>query len=190
MYWWDGIIVHISSLQDMRVSNILGCTHLSASVYLIRCLHNDQVVVMCILLVHFRHFFHHCWCVVHKTWRVFERELERIGPEIVYFDLVLEGNAEHPDARCGRVTIEVRTSNETITKWSVLDQAVLTRQLSDDSAAERYGNGFVGAGISRLHVIVRCLKLGASVSWSPEVHFLYAQIFGRVIPETGGLVSM
>jgi len=56
-----------------------------------------------------------------------------------------------------------RTFNETITKCSVLDEAVLTRQLSDDSAAERYGNSFVGAEESRLHAIVRCLKLAASV---------------------------
>ena len=78
-------------------------------------------------------------------------------------DLALEGDAEHPDARCGGVTIEVRTLNETITKSSVLDQAVFTRQLSNDPAAERHGNSFVGAEESRLHAIVRCLKLAASV---------------------------
>jgi len=47
---------------------------------------------------------------------VFERESDRIGLEILYFDLALEGDAEHPDARYGRVTIEVRTFNKTITK--------------------------------------------------------------------------
>ena len=143
----------------MRVSSILSCTHLSVSVYLIRCLHSDQIVVMCILLVHFRHFFYHFWCVVRKTRLVFERELERMGLEILYLDLALEGNAEHPDARCGRVTIEIRTFNETI----VLDQAVLTRQLSNESAAERHGNCFVGAKESWLHAIVGCLKLAASI---------------------------
>jgi len=69
----------------------------------------------------------------------------------------LEGYAEHPDARCGGVTIEVRTFNETITKWSVLDQAVFTGQLSDGSAAKRHSNSCVGAEESRLHAIVRSL---------------------------------
>jgi len=87
----------------------------------------------------------------------------RIGLEILHLDLALEGDAEHPDARCGTVTIEVRTFNETITKGSVLDQAVFTRQLSDDLAAERHSNSFVGVEGSRLHVIMGCLKLAASV---------------------------
>jgi len=39
----------------------------AASVYLIRCLHSDQIVVMCVLLVNSRHFFHHCWSVARKT---------------------------------------------------------------------------------------------------------------------------
>jgi len=53
-----GIIVHINILQDMRVSSILNYMHLSASVYLIRCLHNDQIVVMYIPFMHFsRRFF-------------------------------------------------------------------------------------------------------------------------------------
>jgi len=42
--------------------------------------------------------------------------LERIGLEIVYLNLALEGDAEHPGARYGIVTIEIRTFNETITK--------------------------------------------------------------------------
>jgi len=75
----------------------------------------------------------------------------------------LEGDAEHPEARCSRVTIEVRTFNETITKWSIFDEAVLARQLSDDSAAERHSNSFVGAEESQLHAIVGCMKLAASV---------------------------
>jgi len=83
--------------------------------------------------------------------------------EILRLDLALEGDAELPDARCGGVTIEVRTFNETITKGSVLDQAVFTRQLNDDSAAERHGNSFVAAEESQLHAIVGCLKLAASV---------------------------
>jgi len=41
-------------------------------------------------------------------------ELERIELEILYLDLALEGDAEHPDATCGRVTVEIRTFNETI----------------------------------------------------------------------------
>jgi len=153
----------------MRVNSILSCTHVGASVYLIGCLHSDQIVVMCILFVHLRHFFHNCWRIARQTWRVFQRELERIGIQILYLNLALEGDSEHPDARCGRVTIKIRTFNETITKWSVLDQAVLSRQLSNDSAAEKYGNCFVGAEESRLHAIVGCLKLAASVCWSPKV---------------------
>jgi len=42
--------------------------------------------------------------------------LERIGLEILYLELALEGDAEHPDARCGRVAIEIRTVNEAIIK--------------------------------------------------------------------------
>ena len=33
-----------------------------------------------------------------KQW-VFGRELKRIGLEILHFDLALEGEAEHPDAK-------------------------------------------------------------------------------------------
>ena len=70
--------------------------------YLIKCLHSDQPVVMCILFVHvFRHFLYNCWRIARKTRRVFERELERIGLEILYLNLALEGDAEHPDASCG-----------------------------------------------------------------------------------------
>ena len=36
--------------------------------------------------------------------------------------------------------MEVRAFNETITKRSVFDQVVLTRQMSDDSASERYSD--------------------------------------------------
>jgi len=180
---WSGELTshQISSLQDMWVSSVFGCTHLSASVYLIKCLHSDQIVVMCVLFVHFRHFFQHCWRVVRKTWRVFDMtglwrhdgstwrvfELKRIWLEILHLDLALEGDAEHPDARCGWVTIDVRAFNETITTWSILDQVVLMRQLRDDLASERYGNGFVSAEESRLHAIVRCLKLASGVWWSP-----------------------
>jgi len=45
-----------------------------------------------------------------------EMELERIGLQTLHFDLALEGDAEPLEARCGRVTTEVRTFNETITK--------------------------------------------------------------------------
>jgi len=34
---------------------------------------------------------------------------------MLYLNLALEGDAEHPDARRGRVTIKIRTFNETIT---------------------------------------------------------------------------
>ena len=51
----------------MRVSSILSCTHLSASVHLIGCLHSDQIVIMCIFFVHFRHFFHDCWRIARKS---------------------------------------------------------------------------------------------------------------------------
>jgi len=77
-----------------------------------------------------------------------------------------------------------------IDKRSVLDQTVLSRQLSNDSAAERYGNYFVGAEESQLHAIVGCLKLAASICSSPKVNFLYAKIFGRVIPKTGWLICV
>jgi len=89
--------------------------------------------------------------------------LERIGLEILYLNLALDGDAEHPDARCGRVTMEICTFNETITKRSGLDQAVLSRLLSNDLAVERYSNCFLGAKESRLHAIVGCLKLAASI---------------------------
>jgi hypothetical protein len=32
--------------------------------------------------------------------------LERIGFEILHFDLALEGDAEDPDARCSKVSIK------------------------------------------------------------------------------------
>jgi len=88
--------------------------------------------------------------------------LHLIELEILHLDLELEGDAEHPDARCGGVTIEVRAFNETNTKYEE----------------------------SRLHAIVVCLKLATSVWRSPQVDFVYAEIFGRIIPETGGLVSV
>jgi len=44
---------------------------------------------------------------------VSERGLQRTPRS---FDLALEGDTEYPDARCGSVTMEVRTFNETITK--------------------------------------------------------------------------
>jgi len=113
----------------MWVGSVSGCTHLSTSVYLITCLHSDRIVVMCVLLVNLRHFFQDCWRVARKTWWVFERELKRMWFENLYFDLALEVNAEHPDLRCGWVFIEARTFNEMITKYSILHQAVLMRQL-------------------------------------------------------------
>ena len=96
-----GIVVTISSLRNMCLSSVFGCTHLSTSVYLIWCLHSDHIVVMCVLLVHLRHFFQHCWRVASKTGRVFERELKKTGLEILKFDLALEGDAEYLDGICG-----------------------------------------------------------------------------------------
>ena len=69
------------------IISIFSCTHLSLSVYLIKCLHGDQAVVMCILFVHFRHFLYNCWRIARKTWRVLKRELERIELEILYLNL-------------------------------------------------------------------------------------------------------
>ena len=86
----------------------------------------------------------------------------------MHFDLALEGEAKHLVAWFGSIIIEVCAFNETITKYSVLDQTVLTRQLSDDSTSERYGDGFVIAEESWLHSIVRCLKLAAGVRRSGE----------------------
>jgi len=168
-----------TSLRYASLSYQHSRLHTSECVW---CLHSNHVVVMRILLVRFRHLFYNCWCIARKTWSVLERELERIGLEILHFDFALEDTAEHADARSGGgVTREVHTFNETITKWSVLDQAVFTRQLRDDSAAERQSNSFVGVEESLLLAIVGCLKLVASVCWSPEVDFLDAEIFGRVI---------
>jgi len=106
MQWRIGIVIRISSHQVVWVSSVFGCTHLSARVYLFTCLHSDQIVVICVLLVYFRYFLQHCWRLARKTGRAFERELKRIGLEILHFDLALEGDAEHPDARCGSTVAE------------------------------------------------------------------------------------
>jgi len=170
----------------MWFSSVFGCTHVSARVYLIRCVHSHQNVIMCVLLVHFTALLACCAKDVTGLWKWVEED--------VTWNLALWScvgvDAEHPDARFSCVTIEVCTFNETISRWSVLDQAVLSRQLSDDWASERYGNGFVSADESRLYAIVRSLKLAVGVWWSPEVYFLDAEILGRVVPETGGLTSV
>ena len=62
--------------------------------------------------------------------------------------------------------------------------------MSNDLATKRYGNCLVSSEEGRLYAIVWCLKLTMSVWGGLEVIFLYAEILGSVIPETGRLVSV